>query len=132
VSRVVFSACLACSALIVVTAGCGQKGPPLPPVVRTPAPPVIHADRRGSTIELALSVPSANVDGSRPANLARIDVYAVNGPATNLTDDEIVRLLMTGISRTGKPPRPPMPQFRMTRGDAEAVLTYLKSLPSAY
>ena len=48
------------------------------------------------------------------------------------TDDEIVRLLMTGISRTGKPPRPPMPQFRMTRGDAEAVLVYLKSLPSAY
>jgi mono/diheme cytochrome c family protein len=48
------------------------------------------------------------------------------------SDDEIVRLLMTGISRTGKPPRAPMPQFRMTRTDAEAVLVYLKSLPSRY
>ena len=48
------------------------------------------------------------------------------------SDDQIVHLLMTGISRTGRPPRPPMPQFRLTRSDAEAVLAYLKSLPSAY
>jgi mono/diheme cytochrome c family protein len=47
-------------------------------------------------------------------------------------DEEVVHLLMTGISRTGRPPRPPMPQFRLTRGDAEAVLAYLKSLPSTY
>jgi len=46
------------------------------------------------------------------------------------TDDQIVKLLMTGISRTGRPPRQPMPQFHMTRADAEAVLAYLKSLPS--
>jgi mono/diheme cytochrome c family protein len=45
------------------------------------------------------------------------------------TDEEFVRLLMTGISRTGRRPRPPMPQFRMTYQDAEAVLAYLKSLP---
>ena len=44
------------------------------------------------------------------------------------TDDEFIRLLTTGISRTGKPPNPPMPPFRMTREDAEAVLAYLKSL----
>ena len=44
------------------------------------------------------------------------------------TDDEFIRLLTTGISRTGSPPRQPMPPFRMTRPDAEAVLAYLKSL----
>lgn len=44
------------------------------------------------------------------------------------TDDEFIRLLMTGISRTGARLNPPMPQFRMTRQDAEAVLAYLKSL----
>jgi mono/diheme cytochrome c family protein len=44
------------------------------------------------------------------------------------TDEEFVRLLTTGISRTGAPPKPPMPPFRMTRTDAEAVLAYLKSL----
>ena len=44
------------------------------------------------------------------------------------TDEEFVRLLTTGISRTGSPPNLPMPPFRMTRPDAEAVLAYLKSL----
>jgi mono/diheme cytochrome c family protein len=44
------------------------------------------------------------------------------------TDAEFIRLLTTGISRTGAPPKPPMPSFRMTRGDAESVLAYLKSL----
>jgi len=45
------------------------------------------------------------------------------------TDAEFIMLLTTGISRTGKPPNPPMPSFRMTRDDAQAVLAYLKSLP---
>jgi mono/diheme cytochrome c family protein len=45
------------------------------------------------------------------------------------TDADFVKLLTTGISRTGRPPNPPMPPFRMTRADAEAVLAYLKSLP---
>jgi mono/diheme cytochrome c family protein len=44
------------------------------------------------------------------------------------TDAEFITLMTTGISRTGKPPNLPMPPFRMTRGDAEAVLAYLKSL----
>lgn len=45
------------------------------------------------------------------------------------TDAEFITLLTTGIARTHQPPNPPMPPFRMTRGDAEAVLAYLKSLP---
>jgi mono/diheme cytochrome c family protein len=45
------------------------------------------------------------------------------------TDADFIKLLTTGISRTGRPPNPPMPPFRMTRADAEAVLAYLKSLP---
>jgi len=54
--------------LILVSAcsACGQKGPPLPPLVLIPAPPVVTADRRGSTIEIGFIAPSANVDGSRP------------------------------------------------------------------
>ena len=44
------------------------------------------------------------------------------------TDAEILTLLTTGIWKNGQPPRPPMPQFHMTRADAEAVLAYLKSL----
>jgi mono/diheme cytochrome c family protein len=44
------------------------------------------------------------------------------------TDAEMVKLLTTGIWKFGQPLRPPMPQFRMTQEDAEAVVAYLKSL----
>ena len=43
------------------------------------------------------------------------------------TEEDMIRLLTTGIWRDGKPLRPPMPQFRMSRQDAEAVVAYLKS-----
>ena len=44
------------------------------------------------------------------------------------TDEEMVTLLTTGVWRDGKYLRPPMPQFRMSRPDAEAVIAYLKSV----
>lgn len=44
------------------------------------------------------------------------------------SDEEMVRLLTTGIWKTGTYLRPPMPQFRMSREDAEAVIAYLRSL----
>jgi mono/diheme cytochrome c family protein len=44
------------------------------------------------------------------------------------TDAQMITLLTTGIWTTGKPLRSPMPEFHMTRADAEAVLAYLKSL----
>ena len=40
----------------------------------------------------------------------------------------VLKLLTTGIWTTGAQLRSPMPQFRMDRGDAEAVVAYLKSL----
>jgi hypothetical protein len=96
------------SALIVVSAiSCGQKGPPLPPIVRTPVAPGINANRRGSEIELQLTVPNVNTDGSRPANLSRIDIYAVNGAASTMTDAEIVKQGTKVASVAVKSPRDP-------------------------
>lgn len=43
-------------------------------------------------------------------------------------DEDMVRLLTTGIWTDGTHLRPPMPQFRMNREDAEAVVAYLRSL----
>jgi mono/diheme cytochrome c family protein len=45
-------------------------------------------------------------------------------------DADMVKLLTAGIWTTGNRLRFPMPQFRMDRSDAEAVVAYLKSLPS--
>jgi mono/diheme cytochrome c family protein len=44
------------------------------------------------------------------------------------TDNDFIRLMTTGITRTGAPPKPPMLRPHMTRADAEAILAYLKSL----
>lgn len=44
------------------------------------------------------------------------------------SDEDMVRLLTTGIWKDKGYLRPPMPQFRMSREDAEAVVAYLRSL----
>jgi mono/diheme cytochrome c family protein len=51
------------------------------------------------------------------------------GSTPPASDAAMVTLLTTGVWTTGKRLRYPMPQFRMDRKDAEAVVAYLKSLP---
>ena len=44
------------------------------------------------------------------------------------TSEGAIILLTTGRRIDGSAPRPPMPPFRLTREDAEAVVAYLRSL----
>lgn len=60
------------------------------------------------------------------ANWALVTPRLAGGPPG--TDADFIRLMTTGIARTGEPPKPPMLRPHMTRTDAEAVLAYLKSL----
>jgi hypothetical protein len=80
--------CFVVLASLIPGLGCGKKGPPLPPLIRVPAAPQLKADRRGSAVELQLTVPTTNTDGSRPANIERVDVYGFTGspmiPEANL------------------------------------------------
>jgi hypothetical protein len=75
------NAIAACSALCLAAAlcsACGKKGPPLPPLVKVPVPPPeFFAERRGNTVDLRFVVPATNTDGSRPANVAAAEVYAI-------------------------------------------------------
>jgi mono/diheme cytochrome c family protein len=64
----------------------------------------------------------AQPDSNWPLSAPRI------GGTPPASDADMVKLLTTGIWTTGNPLRPPMPQFRMDRSDAEAVVAYLKSL----
>jgi hypothetical protein len=86
---------------------CGQKGPPLPPLVLLPAPPVVTADRRGTSVDVGFTVPNANDDGSRPANIARIDIFAINGAGAGMTDLELVRRGTRVASVPVKSPKDP-------------------------
>ena len=45
-----------------------------------------------------------------------------------LPEEAVIRLLTTGVGRNGSPPDPPMPRFRMSTADAEAIVAYLRSL----
>jgi hypothetical protein len=92
--------------IALVSVACGKKGPPLPPLVRLPAPPEIRADRRGSTVELALVVPGANVDGTRPANISRVDVYALTG-SPSFTEEDLLKHGTRVASLDVKAPRDP-------------------------
>ncbi len=70
------------------------------------------------------SVPylSAKPDSDWPINAPRI------GGTPPASDADMIKLLTTGIWTNGNRLRSPMPQFRMDRGDAEAVVAYLKSV----
>jgi hypothetical protein len=93
-------------AIAVATVACGKKGPPLPPLVRLPAPPDVQANRRGATVELAVVVPGANADGSRPANISRVDIYAITGPVA-ISDSDLLKHGTRVASLPVKAPRNP-------------------------
>jgi hypothetical protein len=63
-----------------IAVGCGKKGPPLPPIVRIPTSvDQISARRVGSDVFVTLSVPSANVDKTMPADMGRVEVFGYTG-----------------------------------------------------
>lgn len=45
-------------------------------------------------------------------------------------DAAAVTYFMTGKNAAGRSSNPPMPQYRLTREDAEAVVAYLRALPA--
>jgi predicted small lipoprotein YifL len=94
----VFSAIFAFAAVFFVV-GCGKKGPPLAPLVKLPVPPAdLAALRRGDTVDVSFTVPAVNTDGTRPANVASADVYAITAPVTvPPMSDEILLKLATKV-----------------------------------
>jgi len=85
-------------------------------------------DARGTLIEGRL-LQGASV----PIRSPFVEAWAFRAPwlagLPGLREEDVVRLLRTGIvPRTGRPPEPPMPPFRMNERDARAVAAYLASL----
>ena len=61
-----------------LAAGCGKKGPPLPPLVRIPEAVAVVATRRaGNDVYVTLRVPVRNVDGSTPVDISAVEVVAL-------------------------------------------------------
>ena len=62
-----------------VTAACGQKGPPLPPL--RPAPAAVSdltVERDADKLTLRFTIPATNRDGSTPVAIDRVEIYALS------------------------------------------------------
>lgn len=88
--RVPLAACLlGLAALLAVgaSAACGKKGPPLAPLIKVPATPQdVAARRAGGVANVQLRIPVTNSDGTRPADLDRVEVYAFTGVGATPAD----------------------------------------------
>jgi len=118
--------------------GCGKKGPPLAPVVRVPGRVMdLAARRQGDSVRLTLTVPAANIDETRPADIARVEVYAYTamnaGDVRNTKNMTLVATIPVrrpqepgDEAKAGKPPAPSEPGE-----DQGAVVTVTETLDAS-
>jgi hypothetical protein len=86
-----------------IQAGCGKKGPPLAPLIRTPQRVKdLSARRLGEVVRVGFTVPDSNADGTQPADLERVEVYAYT--AMNEADvDDLKRATRVGSVPVQRP-----------------------------
>ena len=103
-ARIILVLCLAAAGL--AAAGCGKKGPPLAPFARVPRGATgLVVSRTGDVVSITFTIPSANVDESTPADIGRVDVYAVTVMDPNDVRDPR-RMTLVGSVPVRKPPEP--------------------------
>ncbi|HSP90519.1 MAG TPA: hypothetical protein VLN08_06420, partial [Vicinamibacterales bacterium] len=103
-ARALLLLCLAAAGL--AAPGCGKKGPPLAPLARVPGRAMdVAARRTGDVVAITFTIPSANIDESKPADIARVDVYAYTAMAQNDVRDT-KRMTLVGTIPVRKPPEP--------------------------
>jgi len=103
-ARAILLLCLAAAGL--AAPGCGKKGPPLAPMARVPGRAGDLAVRRtGDVVAITFTIPSANIDESKPADIGRVDVYAVTAMAPADVRDPR-RMTLVGSVAVRKPPEP--------------------------
>ncbi len=96
---------------VLVAAGCGKRGAPLAPLPRVPA---TIADwtalRSDDSVALTLVVPSANVSGDTPGDIAEVEVYAVTADrAPELVAGRVPPTMTLVASARVRRPLPPLP-----------------------
>jgi len=80
--------------------------------------PIPGKELRGATLTFKPTVPMP-IWADKAPNIAGLRGWE---------QEDAVKFLMTGIAYNDLPARPPMPQYRLNKADAEAVVAYLKSL----
>jgi len=80
--------------------------------------PIAGKELRGGALEFKPIVPTPNWADKAP-NIAGLRGWE---------DADAIKFFMTGLAYNDLPARPPMPEYKMNKEDAEAVVAYLKSL----
>lgn len=113
-----------------VSAACGRKGPPLTPFLLVPAAPTIDAPRRlGDEVVLRVTVPGANLDGSKPAAVTRVDVYGATAltPPPRTRFLEIAELVATiPVSPAGEPGDAVLPAPDPAKGVVQGTVAMVR------
>lgn len=94
---------------ILALAGCGKKGPPLAPLTRLPGKVAkLDVHRAASDVYVAFTIPAANIAGDQPADLDRLEVYAVTATRPPVPKDGVVPdgLTLVATVRVQRPPPP--------------------------
>jgi fibronectin type 3 domain-containing protein len=79
--------------LLLLLAGCGREGPPLPPFIRIPEPVrdlAVH--QSGSNVILTWTNPAKNIDGSGATDLAQVQIRS--------GDSIVARVNVTGAAQS--------------------------------
>ena len=85
---------------------CGKKGPPLAPFSDIPAAVTdLSARQVGSELVFQFTVPASNVDGRKPANLDRVELY-LNATRQRVPADYVSQGRLTGSVEVRRPPPP--------------------------
>lgn len=76
---------------LLISAGCGKRKPPLPPVETVAQRVEIKGSQRGNKILISWTMAARNASGSSVLNISRVDIYRLTEPVTttsNITEDE--------------------------------------------
>ena len=105
--------------------GCGKKGPPQAPLIIVPsriAP--IDVTRLDDRVYIEFDIPDANSNGDQPADIDRVELYAVttqptrDRPPEPFGDDWLHAATLVATIRV-RPPRPPGAPIDEAQADAD-------------
>lgn len=110
---------------------CGKKGPPLAPFSDLPAAVTdLSARQVGSELVFQFTVPASNVDGRKPADLDRVELY-LNNARQRIPADYVEQGRLAGSVKVRRPPPPdeetpePVPADARVEQGARASITAL-------